>query len=1068
MEDLRRCWKVPYIVYYCNLFEQKLDLLDLRVDEFEEALIDDCGHERNITVVHLLQKLLKPFVNRSIDLTNFDQYLLQVLKRNNLDFILKSVVKPKLNENENQAKSEDEQNDEQKEQITCTEAKLVLNSWNNLSILTKCDIIYKLCELRLTLNDIEAKLSDYEASELRLEPLGVDSNGSKLWYFGDLRLYEEKKPDKKEKKIQKQQKSKATKSKQKSKAQRTPTVNRVQPKTPTTSGRATRSSMRLRQKEEDEVEEECVVENEVVEEQDGDDTMSEEDDYEEEDIDIERDVDYDEELKKDLKYWTCVCATLDDWVSLNDKYKQSKKKIDQEISELLESQYLTEMPSLFQKAEKERQQRLLAIQPKRQSQRLQSKHTNFSMYSENESDNVHSNDEFSKLPPDEQERLKREQIAKQREERLKQRLLKRESVLHDSSFNDELSQEANSIRSNESKSSDFNIRNYFLMYKVLQKILQCKYAWPFKNAVSEDDAPDYNTIIQTPMDLSTVQLKINNKVYKSRIEFVSDLDLLVQNCLTYNGDDTFYGKLAIKFGNYCKRWLQIFYPREISTSLEEKNRQLMKLIQKTENPNDTLNDSFMDTSNLNDSQNGDLTLGGDLSQHNGGDDSNSMSHTNHNDNSQMTENENNQPIDFSDENYFLNRIKKKRKPNPDKDKYIQEPEYVTKRTSSGRLVKMKISTDFDYQSDQEKEKVGPGRPRKREPVENDDGTQEGIQQKHCKSPTQLVRYMSSSDSNDDDDDEFTGKHKPNKKVQKTTRKYIRKRDEFGNLLPRRPKKTIAELTGPSTPSLSKIFENSHDEDTCKETIRTNVSNTNILRQQSSNLNLPQNSEYSFETYVKKINSTCTVGQALAVADAVKAACQTSPEKTTQITPRLSLKVNPAPSTGSTPKLPLTVPIVNPAIKAALNRINQQQSIVNSNENNKVKIISINNNSSPSGVTSKKLLIINNNSTSTNSVGSVSSVVKPVIVNNGASNLVKIINIKSTSSPIGTTRPIFMINKQSNGVGGGGGAIGGGEVVKIEQVKQSEQNSVKIQENSCVKSSEQNVEMISQQNGDVNS
>jgi hypothetical protein len=45
----------------------------------------------------------------------------------------------------------------------------------------------------------------------------------------------------------------------------------------------------------------------------------------------------------------------------------------------------------------------------------------------------------------------------------------------------------------------------------------------------------------------------------------------------------------------------------------------------------------------------------------------------------------------------------KRKPNPDKDKYIQEPQYVTKRTSSGRLVKMKISTDYDYTSDQELE-----------------------------------------------------------------------------------------------------------------------------------------------------------------------------------------------------------------------------------------------------------------------------------------------------------------------------------------------------------------------------
>ena len=35
--------------------------------EFEEALIDDCGFERNIVIVHLLQKLLKAFVIRSIE-----------------------------------------------------------------------------------------------------------------------------------------------------------------------------------------------------------------------------------------------------------------------------------------------------------------------------------------------------------------------------------------------------------------------------------------------------------------------------------------------------------------------------------------------------------------------------------------------------------------------------------------------------------------------------------------------------------------------------------------------------------------------------------------------------------------------------------------------------------------------------------------------------------------------------------------------------------------------------------------------------------------------------------------
>ena len=160
MEELRRCWRVPYIVYFCNLFEHKLDLIDLRIDEFEEALVDDCGPNRNIVVIHLIQKLLKPFVNRSIDLTNYEQFLVMVLRRYQLEQLFLLARAP--------------------------------HSWQELGMLTKLDIIFHLCECRLQLADVEQRLAEYEASELRVEPLGVDSSGNRLWYFGDLRLYEER------------------------------------------------------------------------------------------------------------------------------------------------------------------------------------------------------------------------------------------------------------------------------------------------------------------------------------------------------------------------------------------------------------------------------------------------------------------------------------------------------------------------------------------------------------------------------------------------------------------------------------------------------------------------------------------------------------------------------------------------------------------------------------------------------------------------------------------------------------------------------------------------------------
>ncbi len=107
----------------------------------------------------------------------------------------------------------------------------------------------------------------------------------------------------------------------------------------------------------------------------------------------------------------------------------------------------------------------------------------------------------------EQDKARREEIARQREERLKLRLQKRETEVMNEQIagimmNDENSQASLTSGSgqqqqqNKQNPGDFNFKNFFLMNKVLNKILQSKYAWPFKDAVSEDDAPDYNEIIE--------------------------------------------------------------------------------------------------------------------------------------------------------------------------------------------------------------------------------------------------------------------------------------------------------------------------------------------------------------------------------------------------------------------------------------------------------------------------------------------------------------------------------------------------------------------------------------------
>ncbi|XP_024865748.1 bromodomain testis-specific protein isoform X5 [Kryptolebias marmoratus] len=83
-----------------------------------------------------------------------------------------------------------------------------------------------------------------------------------------------------------------------------------------------------------------------------------------------------------------------------------------------------------------------------------------------------------------------------------------------------------------------------LMYleKVVMKTLwRHKYSWPFQQPVDAVALclPDYYTIITTPMDLSTIKRRLQNRYYWEALECVKDFSTMFTNCYVYNqpGDD---------------------------------------------------------------------------------------------------------------------------------------------------------------------------------------------------------------------------------------------------------------------------------------------------------------------------------------------------------------------------------------------------------------------------------------------------------------------------------------------------------------------------------------------------
>ncbi|PFH56377.1 hypothetical protein XA68_16596 [Ophiocordyceps unilateralis] len=99
----------------------------------------------------------------------------------------------------------------------------------------------------------------------------------------------------------------------------------------------------------------------------------------------------------------------------------------------------------------------------------------------------------------------------------------------------------NEVRKNRSKwASEENV-NQEELYEALEKVLtelkaHTEYSTPFLTRVNKRDAPDYYNFIKNPMDLGSMTKKLKSLTYKSKTDFVTDLNLIWDNCLKYNQD----------------------------------------------------------------------------------------------------------------------------------------------------------------------------------------------------------------------------------------------------------------------------------------------------------------------------------------------------------------------------------------------------------------------------------------------------------------------------------------------------------------------------------------------------
>uniref|UniRef100_A0A4W6FTQ3 Bromodomain PHD finger transcription factor n=1 Tax=Lates calcarifer TaxID=8187 RepID=A0A4W6FTQ3_LATCA len=101
-------------------------------------------------------------------------------------------------------------------------------------------------------------------------------------------------------------------------------------------------------------------------------------------------------------------------------------------------------------------------------------------------------------------------------------------------------------------------KDYEGLRRILRSLQAHKMAWPFLEPVDTNDAPDYYRVIKEPMDLSTMEERLQKREYVKLTEFVADMTKIFDNCRYYNPSDSPFYQCAEVLENFFVQKLKGF------------------------------------------------------------------------------------------------------------------------------------------------------------------------------------------------------------------------------------------------------------------------------------------------------------------------------------------------------------------------------------------------------------------------------------------------------------------------------------------------------------------------------
>ncbi|XP_051548964.1 chromatin remodeling regulator CECR2-like isoform X2 [Myxocyprinus asiaticus] len=514
VEEIQSWWEVPAIAHFCSLFRTAFNLPDFEIEELEQALLK----QDQDFLSDLLCLLLQGCYQRSdITIQSFSSYLEDII---NYRWVLEEGKPNPLNE----------------------------HTFEELPPRTQVELLHRLCDYRLDAADVFDRLKGLDADSLRVEPLGQDGAGALYWYFYGTRLYKEE------------------------------PVKPVSPQYSETHDKVPEKKRRGRPPKK-KLEDTLPMEEEMEEE-----SMK----AEEERIEESKPV-LEESHERKRGAWSLLCNTEEQWTSLAESIKDKISPRDRHLHRIITQNFLPEISNMIEYKEKEMMQKLLNPSAEcsnyNHTEQHSSKEDGTWATSKMEQKQTEEDLEREALLAEqwrEEERLLQEEQEREEQEKVKaveeraRRRKQREEKAWLLSQGKELPTELLNLethspirRARRTKEFYDMDDDYTALYKVLEALKAHKDAWPFMEPVDESYAPNYHEIIQTPMDLSTIERKLNDGEYVAKEEFVADVKLMFENCLEYNGEESEYTIMAESLERCFGRALLKHFPSEDGDTDEE-------------------------------------------------------------------------------------------------------------------------------------------------------------------------------------------------------------------------------------------------------------------------------------------------------------------------------------------------------------------------------------------------------------------------------------------------------------------------------------------------------------------